>query len=166
MKNVQWLEARKRPAVIRYFRWYIEMEDCGPVRWWCEGSRGSTPGYFVDTLEGTHRVSNGDYIVQGVEGEHYPVKPSIFEKTYTTEHAQEGTTMDFDLTHIFTYHAPDDAKQAKYAELRSVAHLLAKSIMTRCPDCPDRFIAINKVREAVMWANSSIALDGGTETDG
>lgn len=37
---------------------------------------------FIDTLEGTHHVSVGDYIIQGVNGELYPCKPDIFEKTY------------------------------------------------------------------------------------
>ena len=37
---------------------------------------------FVDTLEGTHHASIGDYIIKGVNGELYPCKPDIFEKTY------------------------------------------------------------------------------------
>lgn len=27
-------------------------------------------------------VSDGDYVIKGVEGEYYPCKPDIFEKTY------------------------------------------------------------------------------------
>lgn len=27
-------------------------------------------------------VSNGDYIIKGVNGEFYPCKPDIFDKTY------------------------------------------------------------------------------------
>ena len=37
---------------------------------------------FVQTLEGRLYVSPGDWIMTGVEGEHWVVKPSIFEKTY------------------------------------------------------------------------------------
>lgn len=37
---------------------------------------------FINTLEGEMAVSIGDYIVKGVMGEHYPVKPEIFELTY------------------------------------------------------------------------------------
>ncbi len=37
---------------------------------------------FVKTLEGNHHASVGDYIIQGVQGEIYPCKPDIFEKTY------------------------------------------------------------------------------------
>lgn len=37
---------------------------------------------FIKTLEGTHHVSVGDYVIQGVNRELYPCKPDIFEKTY------------------------------------------------------------------------------------
>ena len=36
----------------------------------------------IDTLEGKHVVSPGDWIIRGVAGEFYPCKPDIFEKTY------------------------------------------------------------------------------------
>ena len=37
---------------------------------------------MIRTLEGDVRVSIGDWIIQGVEGEFYPCKDSIFIKTY------------------------------------------------------------------------------------
>lgn len=40
------------------------------------------PELFIRTLEGIHRVSVGDYVIQGINGELYPCKPDIFEKTY------------------------------------------------------------------------------------
>lgn len=36
----------------------------------------------IDTLEGLMRVSKGDYIIKGINGEFYPCKPDIFHKTY------------------------------------------------------------------------------------
>ncbi len=36
----------------------------------------------IETLEGTMRVSIGDYIIKGVKDEFYPCKPDIFEQTY------------------------------------------------------------------------------------
>lgn len=36
----------------------------------------------VNTLEGSIFASIGDYIVRGINGEVYPVKPDIFAKTY------------------------------------------------------------------------------------
>lgn len=39
----------------------------------------------IHTLEGDMRASVGDYIITGVNGEQYPCKPDIFEKTYEPE---------------------------------------------------------------------------------
>lgn len=38
--------------------------------------------FKIETLEGTVNVSVGDWIITGVEGEKYPCRPDIFEKTY------------------------------------------------------------------------------------
>lgn len=37
----------------------------------------------INTLEGDMLASPGDWIITGVDGEQYPCKPDIFEKTYT-----------------------------------------------------------------------------------
>jgi len=39
-------------------------------------------GFTVTTLEGVHRGHPGDYLMIGIEGEKYPCKKEIFEKTY------------------------------------------------------------------------------------
>jgi hypothetical protein len=36
----------------------------------------------IKTLEGDMKASIGDFIITGVNGEQYPCKPDIFEKTY------------------------------------------------------------------------------------
>ena len=36
----------------------------------------------IETLEGEIYASIGDYIIKGINGEFYPCKPDIFEKTY------------------------------------------------------------------------------------
>lgn len=52
----------KRPVIISAFQTQKEME--------------------IETLEGTMKAEKGDWIVTGINGEKYPVKPDIFEKTY------------------------------------------------------------------------------------
>ena len=51
--------------------------------WTCQmcGNKASQHGN-VKTLEGYHIACPGDFIIRGVNGEHYPCKPDIFEKTY------------------------------------------------------------------------------------
>lgn len=43
---------------------------------------GGAPGLRIMTLEGVMRGNVGDYVIRGVEGELYPCKTSVFEKTY------------------------------------------------------------------------------------
>ena len=38
--------------------------------------------WIISTLEGRMMAKYGDYLVRGIEGEYYPVKKSIFEKSY------------------------------------------------------------------------------------
>lgn len=40
------------------------------------------PGLFIPTLEGLMLAEPGDWIIKGVEGELYPCKDSVFQKTY------------------------------------------------------------------------------------
>ena len=37
---------------------------------------------YIETLEGRHYISEGDFIITGIKGERYPCKPDIFEATY------------------------------------------------------------------------------------
>jgi hypothetical protein len=44
--------------------------------------RSCSEGLYIETLEGTMKADNGDWIIRGVKGELYPCKPDIFEATY------------------------------------------------------------------------------------
>lgn len=46
---------------------------------------------FIKTLEGVTEAVIGDYIIKGVQGEFYPCKPGIFNKTYEVV-ADDGQT--------------------------------------------------------------------------
>lgn len=65
--------------VVRYFR---HPSFGGEEKCMVCGQRNHDHGW-IDTKEGGHRVCPGDWILTGIEGERWPVKPSIFEKTYT-----------------------------------------------------------------------------------
>lgn len=78
---------RKKPVIIEAVEYtgynYPQVQD------WIDGTRSIWPqwvhnyGEFkIPTLEGDMTVSLGDYVIKGVNGEFYPCKPDIFEKTY------------------------------------------------------------------------------------
>ena len=77
---------KKRPVPIYAIQW-TGRENIGEVLGFCEGcaewKMKEEPSFLlVHTLEGTMRADIGDYIVKGVDGEFYPCKADIFEKTY------------------------------------------------------------------------------------
>jgi len=67
--------------------------------------------------------------------------------------------MEFDIESLFTYHSPKDDQIPRYKRLRESAKEFAQTIVACCPDSADRTAAIRKVREAVMTANASIAVN-------
>ncbi len=72
------MKFRKKPIVIDAEQWFPGKEIEGvSVR-----SPTCNPFGEIDTLEGRMFVSPGDWIITGVNGEKYPCKPDIFEKTY------------------------------------------------------------------------------------
>jgi hypothetical protein len=56
------MKYRKKPVIIEAYQTNKEMK--------------------IETLEGTMTANPGDWIITGVNGEQYPCKPDIFEKTY------------------------------------------------------------------------------------
>lgn len=50
----------------------------------CEPTENNPRGAYIQirTLEGTMIGNVNDWIIKGVNGEYYPCKPDIFEKTY------------------------------------------------------------------------------------
>jgi hypothetical protein len=69
------MKFRKKPVEIEATQWF-KMGDHTAVTEFENGCG------WVDTLEGGHVVTPGDWIITGIKGEHYPCKPDIFEMTY------------------------------------------------------------------------------------
>lgn len=59
---------------------------------WAAGhkDRNTVTNLRIATLEGPMDARNGDRIVKGIAGEFYPVKPDIFEATYSPAVTGEG----------------------------------------------------------------------------
>ena len=62
-----------------------------------------------------------------------------------------------ELENRYTYHAPTEWQIERYERIRYKAKMLAAYINEQCPESTDKFLALTKVDEAVMWANASIA---------
>lgn len=64
-----------------------------------------------------------------------------------------------DIEDDFTYHTPNPRQKILYEEIRNVAKSFAHCIADHCPDSKEASLAYTKLRESVMWANASIALN-------
>lgn len=62
--------------------WATLAEWCGGRLIRSDDGSGRVYGIAIDTLEGVMIAGPDDYIVRGVQGEFYPVKPDIFKATY------------------------------------------------------------------------------------
>lgn len=88
------MKYRKKPIVVEAVQWNgLNLEEIkefvgdsliyniNDAAW--EVGKGAPAVHIeIKTLEGTMIAQAGDYIVQGVNGEIYPCKADIFEKTY------------------------------------------------------------------------------------
>jgi len=83
---------KKRPVVIEAIQLHLDDNDTvSHIMSWA----GDAVGFYdydpetnqfgrcsILTLEGEMQVSEGDWVIKGVQGEFYPCKPDIFDKTY------------------------------------------------------------------------------------
>lgn len=104
--NKEMAKYRKKPVVIEAVQWkgtpnndgrsvvevynFLTGENVtGTPRVKSEGDNfrfdkesNGAPKLIIKTLEGDMLALRGDWIIKGVNGEFYPCKPDIFEKTY------------------------------------------------------------------------------------
>lgn len=91
---------RKRPAVVDARQFVDEYTGSHIVEWinsfggsssyhahLMDGKQIAHPDPFIKikTLEGVMIANLGDWVIQGVEGEFYPCKDTIFKSTYKRE---------------------------------------------------------------------------------
>ena len=82
------MKYRKKPVVIEAvefqdtYECVEELQQLGlePTR--ISYKEKDKPVLIIETLEGDMKASLGDYVIKGINGEFYPCKPDIFDKTY------------------------------------------------------------------------------------
>lgn len=83
------MKYRKKPAIIEAIQFEDNSDRIIEIHEFMGGDTirvnyedKNNPYLKIETLEGIMKASVGDYIIKGVNGEFYPCKPDIFEKTY------------------------------------------------------------------------------------
>jgi len=78
----------KKPVTIEAIQYDGSSESADRILRWIAINEGVAAQSMdegklvIETLEGAHLASAGDWIIKGVAGEFYPCKPSIFDQTY------------------------------------------------------------------------------------
>lgn len=158
------MKYRKKPVVIEAFQydgdltgstgkyyvpaWAIKAFESDVMYYGSERNNEPPFELYIDTLEGTHHVSVGDYIIQGVNGEIYPCKPDIFLKTYEVLEApgmfQRKKQMELkDTIKLMESADYKDRFKAEYYQLK-IRYLKLKEMIDRwenglldfTPTCP------------------------------
>jgi hypothetical protein len=78
------MKFRKKPVVVEAIQLTPKTFDACLkfIGVFCEQPCKHTCTFYIKTLEGNLTAMHGDWIIKGVNGEFYPCKPDIFEKTY------------------------------------------------------------------------------------
>jgi hypothetical protein len=81
------MKFRKKPVVVEVMQ--FDGENGLEIEKWADGFVDSMQSPLdghkylqISTLEGVMLAGRGDWIIRGVNGEFYPCKSDIFEKTY------------------------------------------------------------------------------------
>ncbi len=77
---------------------------------------------------------------------------------FVDETGQDAASAAGDLQEIFTFQRASEGEVNQMENIRVDALVLARRIVDECPPNYHRSIAIQRVREAVMWANAGIML--------
>ena len=79
---------RKKPFLQKAIQFTDDLTNEELVRWSnnrafiAQLDREPEPVIVINTLEGTMKAYLGDYIIQGIAGEVYPVNEAIMNKSY------------------------------------------------------------------------------------
>lgn len=77
---------RKKPVVVKAMQ--LPEIECDAseelIDFLHEGNvlSDNNEGISIETTEGVMRGNPGDWVIRGVNGEYYPCKPDVFEKTH------------------------------------------------------------------------------------
>ena len=88
------MKYRRRPGIVDAVLYTEGKDGIAAVLRFCPQARlfpprgyETSPFFLIKTLEGNMELHVGEWIVRGIKGEYYPVKPDIFSILYEAEEA-------------------------------------------------------------------------------
>lgn len=122
------MKYRKKPVVIEAELLEYTTDCRDRIIVWCGGRKALDGSIIISTLEGDMRADTGDYIIKGVNGEFYPCKSDIFEKTYKPVSEAEVQKIKDAIDAIQSNYPPEH-----YSMLREGLDLAIKLLKEQLP---------------------------------
>jgi hypothetical protein len=145
----------RKTATIRATQWH-KMGDHPAVVPHQLDEGGSNGLGWINTLEGGHIVTPGDWIATGVKGEHWPIKPDIFAASYEPAARLTSQPAQSDLVEaikaIETALIEPDAAGAMAIVQQILADREAALSTPTAPQ-PDRDSVLQKIEQEYQWGN-------------
>ena len=131
----------------------------------------------ISTLEGDMKVTKGDYVIKGINGEFYPCKPDVFKSTYNVVEDNNGILSEGEKRvrtnfNVSSSKSGDTAKQLMAESINllsrdqnSVASYYYDNLNTiQYRDLSGDYqreaaTAKTKIEEAAMWAVKALTND-------
>lgn len=120
---------RKKPVVIEAIQYdgtensVVEILQLKETNSSAKSIRVDAGNLLIHTLEGVMRADKDDWIIKGVNGELYPCKPDIFEKTYEPYNST-SSIIDIKKLNIpnvcFSLIDSDDERNNEYSKQRLI----------------------------------------------
>lgn len=102
--------------------------------------------YLIPTEEGTMNMTPSDMLITGINGEIYPCKIDIFNKTY--ESAEQSGLFDFSECILPADRLEKNIKCNKQLRVNLDAELQK---LKGLPSSRERALSITKLQESIMW---------------
>lgn len=88
-----------------------------------------------------------------------PPRPGLPHGVGRADGVQHAPGCPAEIDNIFSYHAPKGDQPQRYDQIRTAAKAFAHVLIENTPPSADQSAALRKLRECVMTANASIALE-------
>ena len=148
------MKFRKKPVVIEAYMFAGGASEPGwPTRWLSVPHTFSSDGenVLIPTLEGVMQGGKGDYIIRVVQGEFYPCKPDIFNKTYEVADTPANPNEFADVRAVMAKHFEDMTRGCvRHSYIANISMLLSDNYPVKGAESHEKAIFCDEMAEKLM----------------
>ncbi len=153
------MKFRKKPVVIEAIKYQAELGNNRVMNWLAlQGANIHGWLFFygeitIPTLEGSMKVSDGDWIIKGTKGEFYPCKPDIFVEIYEEQGSAEEINQSAEIARL----------RVQDRRIKALSSLISRGLpvffsKVLTSDCSGNYLEVEAGGEIVSGAKTVEAL--------